>query len=147
MMTNTERALFLFRNGNNCAQAVFSTFGPLLGLDEDTCLKVACPFGGGIARFGNVCGAVTGALMVIGLCHGKGVDGDEACKKRLYELVRNFIEQFSQRHETIICRELIGLDISRPEEYERAKKEGIFSQYCESYVISSAEILEKMLAL
>lgn len=146
-MTNAEHALFLFRNGYNCAQSIFSTFGPLFGLDEDTCLKVACPFGGGMACLGNVCGAVSGALMVIGLFRGKGVDDDEDCKAHSYKMVRIFIDDFQSRHGSIVCRELIGFDLCKPEEYERAKNEGIFSQKCESYVISSAEILEKMLAL
>jgi C_GCAxxG_C_C family probable redox protein len=146
-ITNVQRAIFLFRSGYNCSQSIFSTFGPLLGLDEDTCLKIACPFGGGIARLGNVCGAVSGALMVIGLCHGKGVDDEEECKIHSYALVQNFLDTFKSQHGSIICRELIGYDISSEAGHERAKNEGIFAQKCESYVVSSAEILEKLLAL
>lgn len=146
-MTNAEHAVFLFRNGYNCAQSIFSTFGPLFGLDEDTCLKVACPFGGGMACIGNVCGAVTGALMVIGLFRGKGVDDDEECKAHSYKLVQSFIDDFQTRYGSIVCRDLIECDLRRTGEYERAKKEGIFSQKCENFVISSVEILEKMLAL
>ncbi len=146
-MTNSERAAFLFRNGYNCAQAIFSTFGPLFGLDEDTCLKVACPFGGGMACLGNVCGAVTGSLMVIGLFRGRGIDEDNECKTHSYKIAQSFIDDFTSRFGTIVCRDLIDCDVTRPEEYERTKNEGIFSQKCESYIISSAEILEKILVL
>lgn len=145
--TNGEVALSHFRNNYNCAQSIFSTFGPLFGLDEDTCLKIACPFGGGMARHGYVCGAVSGALMVIGLSKGKGVDDGEDCKKHTYALADEFIQSFQKRCGSIICKELIGCDLSNPLEYERAKAENLFVVKCENYVIASVEILEKLLCL
>ncbi|MCX7679110.1 MAG: C-GCAxxG-C-C family protein [Spirochaetes bacterium] len=146
-ITHVEQALFHFRNNFNCAQSVFSTFGPLYGLDADTCLKIACPFGGGMARLGHVCGAVTGALMVIGLSHGKGVDDGEDCKNRTYTLVLEFIKRFQEHHGSIFCSELIGYNLSNPIEYERAKAENVFTVKCENYLIASVKILETMLAL
>ncbi|MHA2216743.1 MAG: C-GCAxxG-C-C family protein [Candidatus Hodarchaeales archaeon] len=65
-----ERVKSSFAQRDNCAQAIISVYGEYLGADHDTCLKIASVFGGGINRTGNMCGAVTGALMVIGLKYG-----------------------------------------------------------------------------
>lgn len=110
-------------------------------------MKIACPFGGGIARRGHVCGAVSGALMVIGLCHGKGVDDDEDCKQHSYDLVIKYIDEFNQQHGSIMCRTLIGRDLSNPVVYERAKLDNLFALICENYIVHAVEILEKMLVL
>lgn len=71
-MKGRERALAAFRNGFTCSAAVFSAFSKDLGLDEETARKIACGFGAGISRTGNICGAVSGAILVIGLRYGKG---------------------------------------------------------------------------
>ena len=66
-MTKSETALDYFRNKFNCSQAVFAAFGPAYGLSEDSCLKIGCAFGGGMGKQQLTCGAVTGALMALGL--------------------------------------------------------------------------------
>lgn len=69
-MNQSERAVACFKEGFSCSQAVFSTFAPQLGLECELALKVAGLFGGGMGRLGEVCGAVTGALMALGLKYG-----------------------------------------------------------------------------
>jgi C_GCAxxG_C_C family probable redox protein len=142
-----EQAVELFRNGYNCSQAVLSTFGPVLGLDQDTCLKIACPFGGGIGRMGHVCGAVSGALMALGLAHGKGVDDGDDCKARSYELAGELSRRFAGMNGSIICAELLECDISTDEGYNEAKTRGLFDSNCEKYVRDASLIIADILTL
>ena len=146
-MPNVERAVEYFRTGYNCAQAVFSTYGTLMGLDADTCLKVACPFGGGMGRMQHDCGAVTGAFMAIGLRHGKGTGDGEEKKSRTYGLVREFARRFEEKHGSINCRSLLECDITTESGHLRAKELGLFQTRCEKYVRDASIILEEMLEL
>jgi len=93
-MTKADVALASFRNGFTCSAAVFSAFSDDLGLDEQTARKIACGFGAGISRTGNICGAVSGAILVIGLRYGKGTPGDENATEKTRALTRKFIKEF-----------------------------------------------------
>ncbi|MCJ7610636.1 MAG: C-GCAxxG-C-C family protein, partial [Candidatus Aminicenantes bacterium] len=93
-----NRAIGLFRQGYNCSQAVLAAFAPRLGLERDKAFRLAQSFGAGLARLGETCGAVTGALMVIGLKYGKVRAKDEAAKEKTYRLVREFMDRFRSRH-------------------------------------------------
>ena len=81
-MTKSEKAINYFQNSFNCAQAVFTPFGLDMGVPEDHCLKIACAFGAGMGRQQCTCGAVTGAMMVLGLHFGKGMGDDNFEKGR-----------------------------------------------------------------
>ncbi len=89
-MTTCETAVDLFAREFNCAQAILGAYGPAEGLCLDDCLRLAAPFGGGIGRLGETCGAVIGALMVLGLRHGRAVGTDTAAKAALYERAQRF---------------------------------------------------------
>ncbi|MFX0091363.1 MAG: C-GCAxxG-C-C family protein [Candidatus Hodarchaeota archaeon] len=137
-------AVQMLNKGNNCAQAIFSTFGPALAdIDEKTCLKIAEAFGGGIARTGHVCGALTGATMVLGLKYGgnKG-EGQEKVNK----VVREFLNEFKSIYGSIICNELVGFDVATitPEKIEQVQKEGGFNK-CIKIVEDVAILVEKRL--
>jgi len=80
-----------------CSAAVFSAFSKDLNLDSDTAKKIACGFGAGISKTGNICGAVSGAVMVIGLKYGKTEAGDDAATEKTRALVRQFIQDFTKR--------------------------------------------------
>jgi C_GCAxxG_C_C family probable redox protein len=123
---------------------VLSTYGPRSGLDRETALKVAGAFGGGMGRLGETCGAVTGALMVIGLKHGKTRDDDDASRERTYELVHEFTARFRDRNGSILCRELLGHDLNTPEGREAAADQQLFLVLCPRFVRDAAEILEEM---
>ena len=144
-MTKAEQAVHLFKQDFNCAQSVFSTFSPELGLDRETALKIATPFGGGLSHMREVCGAVAGALMVIGLKHGMSEDGDLPSKERSYALAQEFSIRFTAKHESINCQKLIGYDLDNPEEYDTAKKEGVFDRVCTEFVRDAVEILQDIL--
>lgn len=124
---------------------MLSSFGEELGLDRELALKVAGAFGGGMARMGETCGAVTGALMVIGLKHGKTKTGDDGAREKTYELVEEFVKRFKSRHGSIVCRELLGCDLSNPEGLKTARKKGLFTTLCPQLVRDATEILEETL--
>jgi C_GCAxxG_C_C family probable redox protein len=116
-----------------------------LGLDREHALRVAGAFGGGMARMGETCGAVTGAFMVIGLKYGKTKAEDDTARDRTYELVDEFVTRFKDRHGSIICKELLGYDLSNPQEREAAKEKGLFDTLCPQLVRHATEILEEIL--
>lgn len=124
---------------------MLSTYGPRSGLDREMALKVAGAFGGGMGRLGESCGAVTGALMVIGLKHGKIKDDDDAARERTYELVHEFTTRFRARNESILCRELLGHDLATPEGMEAVADKQLFTVLCPRFVRQAAEILEQIL--
>lgn len=130
-----EGATSSMENGLNCSQAIFSIYGQYLGMDRDTCLKITSVFGGGINRTGNVCGAVTGALMAIGLKHAE-VESDSVASE--------FTKKFRERNGTIICRELIDHNLLTVIDRAHAFESGAFEN-CPKFVKDAAEILEKML--
>ena len=144
-MNNIERAAVTFREGFSCSQAVLSTFAPELGLDRETALRVAGAFGGGMARTGQTCGAVTGALMVIGLKHGQTNADDKQSKEKTYALAREFLQRFQERHGATLCPELLGYDIGDPQEMQLAKDKGLFTSLCPRLVADAAEILKEIL--
>jgi C_GCAxxG_C_C family probable redox protein len=145
-MNKGDRAASGLRDGFNCAQSVFSTLAPGLGLDEGTAARIASAFGGGMARRGDACGAVTGAFMVLGLMYGSSRPQDKDKKENSYELAREFVRRFSDRNGTTICRDLLGCDIGTHEGYEQAKQRGLFDTVCVKLVKDAVEILEDMLS-
>lgn len=140
-MDKAEQAVARFQGGFNCAQAVLSTFAPDLGLAEDLAARVATPFGGGMGCSGNVCGAVSGALMVLGLKTGSPRAYDKEGKERAYQVARDFLQQFQARHGSLACRELIGCDISTPEGVAFAREHDLFKTRCAEFVRTAAGIL------
>lgn len=107
MSKYSERAVELFMSGKNCSQAVFAAFATDLGLTEDMALAVSAGLGGGVGRMREVCGAVSGASMVVGLKY------PELDKGEVYEKVRQISDEFKKTNPSIVCKELLGL--SKPE--------------------------------
>lgn len=143
-MSKLERVLGLFSQQFNCAQAVFGAYGPAEGLDERQCLMLAGPLGGGLGRLGETCGAVNGALLVLGARYGGPAATDPQAKVELYARVRQFVAAFKARNPSILCRELLGCDISTPEGLQQAQERKLFEKSCPKYVRDAAEILDQM---
>ncbi|MFW9777420.1 MAG: C-GCAxxG-C-C family protein [Candidatus Heimdallarchaeota archaeon] len=141
-----EAAVRRFEEKDNCAQALFSTFAQGMGLDEETCLNLSQIFSGGVSRSGNVCGAITGGLMAISLKYGKS--GKTESSKRdaptVYELGERFMNKFKHRNGTLLCKDLIGYDISTEEKLRTARDNKAFSK-CSKFVHDAAEILANIL--
>ncbi|MHA1254980.1 MAG: C-GCAxxG-C-C family protein [Promethearchaeota archaeon] len=144
-MTNVEDSLSLFKNGFRCSQAILSTYGLQFGLDQELALKLASPFGGGMGSLGNTCGAVTGAIMVIGLKYGNSKVGEIKKKEKANQITKDFVEKFKSRNGSVMCRELLDCDISTPEGRNKAIEEKLFIEICPNLVRDSAEILEELL--
>ncbi len=106
---------------------------------------MAGAFGGGMARMGETCGAVTGALMVIGLKYGMTQAKDEAARDKTYKLAQEFAERFKARHKSMLCRELLGYDLSKPEQRKAAFDKGLFTTICPQFVRDAVEIVEQLL--
>lgn len=146
-MDEAKRAEELFSQGYVCSQAVLASFAPRFGLNVDIALKIATPFGGGMAHMSETCGAVTGALMVIGLAEGNVRSEDKAAKQKAYDLAREFMDRFRSVNGTICCRELLGLDLSVPEQLQLAREQGLFETKCPGYVRDATRILQDLLEL
>jgi len=124
---------------------VLATFGEELGLDRKQALRIATGFAAGTARTGSICGAVTGAFMVIGLKHGRDELSEREKQENTYRLVKEFIRKFKEANASIMCTELLGIDISTPEGLERARDKGLFRALCPKLVQSAGEILGEIL--
>jgi C_GCAxxG_C_C family probable redox protein len=147
MSEKSTQAAETFRCGFNCSQAVLSVFAEDFGLTKDCCLRLASPFGSGIARMQETCGAVTGALMAIGLKYGKGEDGEEADKAHAYKLSQQLIAAFKEQNKSICCRDLLdGLDINTPEGMAEIQKRLLFQCNCSKYVQEAVLITEAILS-
>ena len=134
-MDKAEMAQANFLKGYNCAQSVLLAFAPECGLSEETAAKLASSFGGGVARLREVCGAVSGMVMVAGLSR-KWDTLDRTSKNDLYALERKLAEEFRARVGDIVCRELIK---SRPHgDVHNSLKPG-----CKELVGIAAEIVEQ----
>jgi len=144
-MDAPESAVGFFQEGCSCSQAILSAFSERYQLDREMAMRLAAGFGGGIGRLGNICGAVTGAVMVLGLSYGNTVPNDREAKEATYDRVREFARRFQTCHGSLICRDLIGCDISSPEGFDAAKTRGLFSSVCTKLVHDAAMILDDLL--
>jgi C_GCAxxG_C_C family probable redox protein len=143
-MGNVEKAEATFREGFSCSQAVLGAYCERFGLDREQAYRISDGFGGGM-HLDQTCGAVTGAIMVIGLKHGRTRADDTDAKMKTARMAAEFGEKFRARHGSIACTELLGCNISTLEGFEKAKRKDLFKQVCPQCVISAAEILDEML--
>jgi C_GCAxxG_C_C family probable redox protein len=142
-MKRSENAVNYFRNRFNCSQAVFTVFGKDHGLSEDDCLKISCAFGGGMGRQQHTCGAVTGALMALGLKYGKALNEPEEKKQKTYAVTREFFQRFTELNESVNCKVLLdGLDMNDPDDHKKIMDRKLFDLKCEKYVVDAVEIIE-----
>jgi len=143
--TAADRAEALFREGYSCSQAVLMTFAATAGLDPSTAARVASTFGGGMARHGWTCGALTGALMVVGLRLGSASATDTAARDEAYARVKALVDRFRDTHGATECRHLIGCDLADPAERQAASDAGVFLNVCPQFVRTAARLLAETL--
>lgn len=122
---------------------MLSTYGMRSGLDRETALKLGAGFGSGMGM-GETCGAVTGALMVIGLLQSRGKVPGIFSREQAVDAAREFVEQFTARNGTTICRELLGCDVGTPEGLKVAKRERHFKKRCPKFVSDAVDLLDKI---
>ena len=145
MNTKPDQAADTFKNGFNCAQAVFATYAEEFGIDRTEALKISCGFGAGMGRRQEVCGAVSGAILLIGCKYGKTIREDNAANELTYKLVRELSEKFIAKHGSISCKELLGCNLLTPEGQQFFKENNFRDLKCALYVHDAAELAEVML--
>lgn len=136
----------MFDEGYSCSQALLCAFAPRYGLDRETALKLASPFGGGIARRGGLCGAASGAIMVLGLHGGRTEPDDDETRDRNDALVREFLDRFSTEKGALFCNDLTGVDISDEKARTAAKDAGTYERICPGLVGFAAQLVEELTA-
>ena len=144
-MNHVEKALEYYNNNFNCSQGVFTAFATEMGMDEKTALKVATNFGGG-ERKGELCGAVAGALMVLGLRCGHCESDDTESKAKAYADSEEFMNRFIEKNGSVVCRELLGYDLTKTEDMLVIQKQNLFRTLCPKMVESAASILDEMIS-
>lgn len=145
-MNHAEKAAMLFREkAYNCAQAVFAAFTDVTGVDEATAIRMSGGFGGGVGRLREVCGAVSGAVMVLSMQYAPADPANQAQKMEFYKTIQDFAARFRELHGSIVCRELLGekagsgyIPAQRNEEYYKMRP-------CERFVYDSAMLLDAYL--
>jgi C_GCAxxG_C_C family probable redox protein len=145
MSKNADDAVAMFLGGHNCAQSVLACCGAERGMPRELAVRVAQAFGGGIGRGGNLCGALTGALMVIGLEHAATGPADAQSKAKAYDLAVATMSEFSRRSGSLLCRDLIGCDLRTPEGAQQFKDSDAHHKVCAKLVRDAVEIVEQLL--
>lgn len=142
-MKRSEVAVNKFRDGYCCSQSVLFSFADKLEISEDMALKIANGFGAGMGRKQEVCGAVSGAVMVIGLLYGRGVNDGKDKHEYTYDRVRDFIDAFEAKHNTVLCKKLLdGCDLLSPQGQDSFKSSNMIEK-CYGFVEDAVNILEE----
>ena len=140
-MEHKEKAAQLFLEGYNCAQAVMAAFTDLTGMDRDLAVRLASSFGGGMGRMREVCGAVSGMLMVAGILYGYDDVTDAGAKREHYKLVQALAGQFREQAGSIVCRDILKNPPSDPNPSARTA-EYYKARPCARMVMLASEILD-----
>ncbi len=143
-MNHSEKAKDLFLSGHNCAQAVVLSFADDLKFSKELALKMAAGFGGGMGKQQETCGAVTGAIMVLGLLKGEEVNNNDELKSAAYAGVKELTRDFMATYKTTQCKDLIGCDLNTAEGSAKFKEERIMETVCAGCVERAVQIVEKI---
>jgi C_GCAxxG_C_C family probable redox protein len=145
-MDRSAAAAYNMRKGFNCAQSIVKAFSSELTVDEQAAVKMAASLGAGLGRNGYVCGALSGAALVIGARYGNTDPADTAGREKAYAVANELLEKFQRENHTVLCRELISFNLKNPDELKRAREMGVFQNRCPLFVLSAGKILEEILA-
>ncbi|MBN1130775.1 MAG: C_GCAxxG_C_C family protein [Chitinispirillaceae bacterium] len=142
-MTKADQAVAIFKEGYNCAQSVLCCYAGELQISRDMALRIANGFGGGMGRKQEVCGAISGGIMVLGLMYGRGENDGKEKQEITFAKVRNLIESFTAECGTVNCRELLsGCALLTPEGQNTFRDNGLIEK-CYNYVRRVIAIIEK----
>jgi C_GCAxxG_C_C family probable redox protein len=145
MSKSEDAAAIMKAHRVNCAQSVISVFCDELDVDLNTALRIAMAFGGGMARAGNTCGAVTGAYMALGLGQTISAENPRDSIDKTYQLVHEFNDKFKTMHGSLVCKELLGCDVSMSDGLAQARDQQLFALICPNLVHNSVQIVESLL--
>jgi C_GCAxxG_C_C family probable redox protein len=143
MSQKTEKAMEYFKSGYNCAQSVLAPFAEEYGLDEEDALRASGAMGRG-ARVGELCGAVNGGVVVVGLKYGQTAPGDAGTKVNCAAKTQEVMDKFTAKNGKLRCSDLLGLDVNEPGAPEKIAELGLGQKICRNLVTSAVEILEEL---
>ena len=146
MSEHSDKAAALFRSGYNCSQSVLGAFSDRIPIPFETAVKLASPFGGGIGRLRETCGAATGMLMVLGLTEGYSDTSDLSLKADHYRLVQQLMKAFEKELGSFNCRELLGGIVSTSPVPAPRTPDFYLTRPCERIIRKAAEILDEHFA-
>lgn len=145
-MKRSEIAVAKFLGGYNCAQSVLYSFCDDLNIDKNLALKLSCGFGAGMGRKEEVCGAVSGGIMVIGMKYGRGENQDRTNTDQTYQKTRELMDKFNEKYDTYICRKLLeGCELTTSEGQKEFKEKDLLNKVCKHCVSYVVEILEDII--
>lgn len=146
VLSRREKAMDNFYKGYNCAQSVALAFSDLIQIDERLLLNMVSPFGGGMGRLRETCGSVSGMFFVLGVLQGYDDPEAKEEKMQLYAKVQELARRFEEKNGSIVCRELLGLDVKRQEPTpEERTKEYYKKRPCPELIGMAAQILDEFL--
>lgn len=146
MKNKSDAAVEMMAAGYNCAQSTLGVFCADLNFDREKALKLASGFGGGMARKQEVCGAVSGGAMVLGLKHGRVLADDKAAAEANYQRVGEFMKRFSDKNGSCLCGKLLnGCDLQTEEGRRKYKEDGLAEKVCRPLVADTVRLLEELL--
>lgn len=143
-MERSEQAKELFLNGYNCAQSVVLSFADDLKFSKELAQKMTAGFGGGMGKQQKTCGAITGAIMVLGILKGEQVNNNDELKSQAYGSVNELTREFVAEYHTTQCKDLIGCDLNTPEGSEKFKIENLMENVCAGCVQKAVQIVESI---
>ncbi len=143
-MNNAERTVQLFANGLNCSQAILTVFGEQYGLAPNMVERIGRPLGGGMGRMAKTCGAITAAVLILGLA--KDHQDEAEARKVSFSHVQELFRRFEAKHGTTECKSLLGADMSTEAGLKKVQVEKLVSKVCPAFVKDAANILETLLA-
>ena len=141
----TDKAINSFYEDYNCAQSVLIAFSEKLNFDKNLASSISCGFGGGMGRLQKTCGAVTGALMVLGIYNSTKFTDLSECKEKTYSMVQDFHKQFLEKHHSSDCSSLLNCDLKTDEGHQYFEKNDLKKNVCELCIKNSIEIVNEMI--
>jgi C_GCAxxG_C_C family probable redox protein len=144
-LDKSEIAAGFMKSGYNCAQSIIKAYGACVGMSQDDVIRMAAVLGGGLGRSGYICGAVSGAALIIGMKYGSTDPVDFKAKESAYNKSNELLDRFRAENTSFLCRDLIQFDMNNPEELKKARDAGIFQKKCPLFVASAGRILEDII--
>lgn len=139
-----EIAVDMFKQGIDCSQIVMGYAAGKVGLDSDVALKISAVFGGGM-WCGRTCGCVSGALMALGMKYGYSEPNSMEQKNMLLTKKAEFEQKFAAENKSVVCKEILGYDLSKPEEMNQIMEKNLLFTICPKTVCSACKILDEMI--
>ncbi len=141
-----DRAVALHHEGFSCSQSVVASLCEEYGIDRVTALRFAAAFGSGIGHSTETCGAITGAMMLIGLKMGKCMPDDPDHGERCYEVAQEFMKRFQEQNNGCFkCRDLLGADSNTPEGVKYIEENDLYEKKCNGFIRCGAELIAELL--